>query len=106
MGDDVHAAESRPPRGWTSPGSAAAAAAAAATAAAGRRAAAVARLLAAAATAPGEDGELLAHVRRGAIRAVGRVAVADELLEVRLALHAHVFVDRHCFGAYQPSGAR
>src|SRR5689334_15878240 len=42
-----------------------------------------------------EDGELLAHVRGGAVRAVRLLAVADELLEVRLALHADVFVDRH-----------
>src|SRR5919201_3542936 len=42
-----------------------------------------------------EDRELLAHVRRAAVRAVGFLAVPDELLEVRLALHADVLVDRH-----------
>src|SRR3954470_10678645 len=42
-----------------------------------------------------EDRELLAHVRGGAVRAVRLLAVPDELLEVRLALHADVFVDRH-----------
>src|SRR5215211_7166566 len=42
-----------------------------------------------------EDRELLAHVRGGAVGAVRLLAVADELLEVRLALHADVFVDRH-----------
>jgi RimJ/RimL family protein N-acetyltransferase len=46
-----------------------------------------------------EHGELLAHVRGAAVRA-GRLLVApDELLEVRLALHAHVLVDRHRFGS-------
>src|SRR4051794_40002100 len=44
---------------------------------------------------PGEDRELLAHVRRRAVRAVRLLAASDELLEVRLALHADVLVDRH-----------
>jgi len=43
----------------------------------------------------GEHGELLAHVLGTAIRAVGIVTVPDELLEMRLALHAHILVDRH-----------
>ena len=42
-----------------------------------------------------EHGELLAHVRGVAVGAADRFPVADELLEVRLALHAHVLVDRH-----------
>src|SRR5919206_1841811 len=42
-----------------------------------------------------EDGELPPHVRGAAVRAVRLLAVADELLEVRLALHADVFVERH-----------
>ena len=42
-----------------------------------------------------EDGELLAHVLGAAVRTVRLLAVPDELLEVRLALHADVFVDRH-----------
>src|SRR5439155_12269860 len=42
-----------------------------------------------------EDGELLEHVLGAAIRTVGIVTVPDELLEMRLALHAHVLVDRH-----------
>src|SRR5690242_1547621 len=42
-----------------------------------------------------EDGELLAHIRGGAVRTVRLLAVPDELLEVRLALHTDVFVDRH-----------
>src|SRR5690242_20428172 len=37
-----------------------------------------------------EHGELLAHVLGAAIRTVGLVPVPDELLEVRLALHADV----------------
>src|SRR4029077_19151594 len=40
-------------------------------------------------------GELLAHVRGLAVRAADRFPVPDELLEVRLAFHAHVLVDRH-----------
>jgi RimJ/RimL family protein N-acetyltransferase len=44
----------------------------------------------------GEAGELLENVRRPALGARhGLVARADELLEVRLALHARVLVDRH-----------
>src|SRR5690348_7517574 len=42
-----------------------------------------------------EDGELLPHVQGAAVRAVWVVTVPDELLEVRLALHAHVLVDGH-----------
>src|SRR5947208_5321982 len=60
---------------------------------AARRHPAVARLLGGAVSR--EHGELPAHVRGLAIGAVDRLAVADELLEVRLALHAHVLVDRH-----------
>ena len=44
----------------------------------------------------GERGELLQDLRRAALGARDRlVARADELLEVRLALHARVLVDRH-----------
>jgi N-acetyltransferase len=44
----------------------------------------------------GERGELLEHVPRPALGAGdGLLGVADELLEVRLALHAGVLVDRH-----------
>jgi hypothetical protein len=43
----------------------------------------------------GEDRELAPHVRSAAVRTRRLLAVADELLEVRLALHADVFVDRH-----------
>src|SRR4029434_9593775 len=43
----------------------------------------------------GEHGELLAHMRGVAVGAADRFPVPDELLEVRLALHAHVLVDRH-----------
>src|SRR3954471_20094719 len=67
-----------------------AATASAATTATGR---AEARLLGGAVSR--EDGELLAHVLGAAIRTVGVVTVPDELLEMRLALHAHVLVDRH-----------
>ena len=42
-----------------------------------------------------EGGELLRDVRRGAVRAGDLLVAADELLEVRLALHADVLVDRH-----------
>ena len=42
-----------------------------------------------------EDRELLLHLRARAVGALRRLVPADELLEVRLALHAHVFVDRH-----------
>jgi hypothetical protein len=42
-----------------------------------------------------EDRELLANVGGAAIGAVGLLAVSDELLEMRLALHADVLVDRH-----------
>ena len=40
-------------------------------------------------------GELAAHVRGAAVRAVGLVPAPNQLLEVRFALHADVFVDRH-----------
>jgi N-acetyltransferase len=44
----------------------------------------------------GEGGELLENVRRAALRTRHRLPrAADELLEVRLALHARVLVDRH-----------
>ncbi|MCE3287728.1 MAG: family N-acetyltransferase [Gaiellaceae bacterium] len=44
----------------------------------------------------GEAGELLEDLRRAALGARhGLVARADELLEMRLALHARVLVDRH-----------
>jgi N-acetyltransferase len=44
----------------------------------------------------GEARELLEHVRRAALGARdGLVARADELFEMRLALHARVLVDRH-----------
>src|SRR5207249_1442571 len=39
-----------------------------------------------------EDGQLLAHIRGGAVLTVRLLAVPDELLEVRLALHADVLV--------------
>ena len=42
-----------------------------------------------------EDRQLAADIRVAAVRAVGLLAVPDELLEVRLAAHAHVLVDRH-----------
>src|SRR6185295_7562110 len=61
----------------------------AATAAAGWSA--VGRLLGGAVSR--EHRKLLAHVRGGAVRAIRLLAVPDELLEVRLALHADVFVD-------------
>ena len=43
----------------------------------------------------GEHRELFANVGGAALRAVGALAVSDELLEVGLALHADVLVDRH-----------
>jgi hypothetical protein len=43
----------------------------------------------------GEDGELLLHLRAAAVGTRRLLPVSDELLEVRLALHADVFVDRH-----------
>jgi hypothetical protein len=43
----------------------------------------------------GEDGELLADIDGAAFGAIGLLTVPDELLEVRLALHADVLVDRH-----------
>ena len=48
----------------------------------------------------GEHGELPADVRGLAVRAI-RIGLrnADELLEVRLAFHAHVLVDRHRTGS-------
>src|SRR5437868_422421 len=64
----------------------------AAGAAAASAAAAEARL--AARTVHRERGELLAHVRRRAIGTDDDLVAADELLEVRLALHADVLVDR------------
>ena len=43
----------------------------------------------------GERRELPRHVGCGAVRAGDLLLAADELFEVRLALHADVFVDRH-----------
>jgi hypothetical protein len=43
----------------------------------------------------GEDRELPPHFRGTALGAVRLLAVADELLEVLLARHADVLVDRH-----------
>src|SRR5207247_4268134 len=68
----------------------AAAARAAATATA---AAAEARLLGP--TVHREGGELPGDIRRGAVGARHLLGTAHELLEVGLALHADVFVDRH-----------
>src|SRR5437868_10346978 len=62
-----------------------------------RRRSAKARLLGGAVSR--EDGELLAHVLGAAIGTVGIVTVPDELLEMRLALHTHVLVDRHRHGS-------
>src|SRR5436309_7669071 len=47
----------------------------------------------------GEHGELLPHVRGAAVGARRLLVAPDELLEVRLALHAHVLVDRHRLGS-------
>src|SRR5215211_1327905 len=88
----VAAERAKPAPRW-SEGSAAAARAAAAAATAGSRPVVEAR--------PGarsvrrENRELLPHFGVSALRAVGLLAVPDELLEVRLALHADVLVDRH-----------
>src|ERR671936_332836 len=43
----------------------------------------------------GEYRELPLDLRRLTVGAADRLAVPHELLEVRLALHAHVLVDRH-----------
>ena len=75
------------------------AATAASTAEAGLRGGAVSR----------EHGELLDDLLGAAVRArhllIGR---PDELLEVRLALHAHVLVDRHRLGSLgrSPDGSQ
>src|SRR5581483_571970 len=54
----------------------------------------------------GEGRELPRHVRGGAVRARDLLVAADELLEVRLALHADVLVDRHRpESTSQPHGA-
>src|SRR5213076_2227757 len=82
-------------RHFVQPATSAATTAPAATTASRTRA--EARLLGGAVS--GEHGELLAHVRGAAVRAVGVVTVPDELLEVRLALHAHVLVNRHRRGS-------
>src|SRR5581483_692356 len=74
-------------------GGSVAAAAGAAAAAAARRGLAEARRRVGAVRR--EHGELLLDLRAAAVRAVGLLAVPDELLEVRLALHADVLVDRH-----------
>src|SRR5262245_53455723 len=42
-----------------------------------------------------EHRELPLHLHRAAVGALRRLVVADEFLEVRLAAHADVFVDRH-----------
>jgi hypothetical protein len=52
----------------------------------------------------GEDRKLLSDVGRAALGAVGLLAHPNELLEVRLALHADVLVDRHR-GAVYPAPA-
>jgi RimJ/RimL family protein N-acetyltransferase len=75
---------------------AAAAAAAAAAARAWSRSGAGARRRRARADADRKRGELPEHVGRAAFGTYDRLlARADELLEVRLALHAGVLVDRH-----------
>src|SRR4051812_25162461 len=71
---------------------AAAAGAATATAAAGRGLAEAGHARRA---VRGEDRELLLDVGRAAVGARGGLVTADELLEVRLAAHADVLVDRH-----------
>src|SRR5580765_6898727 len=48
-----------------------------------------------------EDRELPLRLRRPAVGAGGGLVTADELLEVRLAAHADVLVDRHRGSAYQ-----
>jgi len=81
-------------RGWACGVLMAAAAGAAAAAASAGRWAGEARLRRRA--VHGEGGELLEHLRGSALRTRHRLlARADELLEVRLALHARVLVDRH-----------
>src|SRR5262245_48082808 len=71
------------------------AAAGAATAAASGTAAPAAEALLSLGAVRGEHGQLAFHLR-GAAVGTGRVPAApDKLLEVRLALHAHVLVDRH-----------
>src|SRR5215475_13275233 len=81
----------------SAPNAASSAAATAPAAATASRTRAEARLLGGAVS--GEHGELLAHVRGAAVRAVRVVTVPDELLEMRLALHAHVLVNRHRRGS-------
>ena len=66
---------------------------AAAAAGAGPGGAAQRRLLAGAVRR--EDRELPLRLRRPAVGAGGSLVTADELLEVRLAAHADVLVDRH-----------
>src|SRR5439155_8023024 len=55
-----------------------------------------------------ERRELFDHFRRAALRAVDLLVAADELLEVLLALHADVLVDRHRPGSLgaRPDGCR
>src|SRR4051794_28901709 len=48
-----------------------------------------------------EDRELPLRLRRPAVGAPRSLVTADELLEVRLAAHADVLVDRHRGSAYQ-----
>ena len=49
-----------------------------------------------------EDRQLAADVFGAAVRAVRLIAVSHELLEVRLARHAHVLVDRHRLVSVSP----
>ena len=65
--------------------------------ASGRHGAAVGWLLGGAVSC--EHGELLADVRGLAIGTADGFPVPHELLEMRLALHAHVLVDRHRLGS-------
>jgi hypothetical protein len=76
------------------------------TTASGRHRSAVTRLLGGAVSR--EHGELLADVRGVAVGAADRFPVPDELLEMRLALHADVLVDRHRCGSLgrDPDGWR
>src|SRR5207247_8832604 len=83
------ASSSARPKGASVAAATAPAATAAASAEAGLLGGAVSR----------EHGELLAHVLGAAVRTVGVVSVPDELLEVRLALHADVLVDRQHLGS-------
>src|SRR5918994_4507676 len=87
---------SNAPSCWTRPSGSTAATRPAAASATGRRGT-EGRLLGGAVSR--EHGQLPPHVRGAAVRAVGVVPVPDQLLEVRLAAHAHVLVDRHRLGS-------